>query len=139
MLYEIRESAMLSDEAKALEPADLDAHARIAESLLGLRSPAGWTGADAEMAALAVARQVSLQVRLDVDMQVLLRVTRGERSEDYREVLPEVDSMAQRIIGMLPDSGKVTPAQLYATWPTVRTLRPTVPGSVSPAREVHLR
>lgn len=127
MLYDIRDHSLLTPDAKVMAQNEeaLEGHALVAEMLLGLARPARWTGEDAEMAALAVVRQINLQVTLEPDAAVAASWSNGERSVNYRDAVREVDSVAVRLVGALPAHGRMKAKELYSGWATVRTARPT--------------
>ena len=79
MLYDITAHPVLSADALALTEGALDAEARIAEVRLGLRGTV-YTGTDEEDAAIAVAKQVNLQVELGTEGRAYASWSQGGRS-----------------------------------------------------------
>lgn len=88
MIYSVTAHPLLSDQAAALSGPELDAHARVAESLLGLDT---FTPFDPiqktdfyNRATDAVALQVSYQVESGIEAFVMSGESRGARRRSYR-------------------------------------------------------
>ncbi len=98
---------MLSDDAKDLGPASLEAQARVAETLLGLLTFTPFvllTQPDLYARATdAVALQVSYQVEAGVDAFILMAQTNGGRTQSYRggRRMPTIHGVAKKIVSQI--------------------------------------
>ncbi len=109
MLYDIIDHPLLTDDARDLEPLDLEAHVRVAETLLGLlKFTAFAAGTDFyARASDAVALQVNYQAAAGIDAFTMANERRGARSMTYRgrTRMPPIHPMARKIIsGIKPPS-----------------------------------
>lgn len=89
--YDIRNSLLLSDKARALQPEELVLWATMAEDALGLAGT-GYTGEQADRAAMAVARQVNRMVAEPVDPW-LIDHKRGEEQKSWESRSPPKDPL----------------------------------------------
>jgi hypothetical protein len=116
-MYDILLHALLSLDAKAKGPDEIQAQQRVAERVLGLRDTdyLGSAKADAED---ALAMQVSLQVATDPETYLAQSETRGSRSITYRDQVP-LHPLALTIAEALfsEDLGAGN------RWPTITSLR----------------
>jgi hypothetical protein len=126
MPYQITNHAFLSEDARALEQPELEAHVRVAELVLGLAETA-FTGKLAQRAADAVALQVTYQVGLDPQGIALSAWSQGDRSESFPQRLPDAHPWALRIVATLPITEPIT-APGAAQYLTVRSFRPGAAG-----------
>lgn len=101
-LYDVTAHVLLSGGAKYLTPTELDAHASVAESLLGFAGLSVFSGESLDKAKQAVALQVSFQVEGGIDAAVVQSKTEGVRSMTYRADLVHRMALviAQSIIGV---------------------------------------
>lgn len=85
-LYDVEGHPLLSEGAAELGPTQLEAHANLAEILLGFDTFTAFTDTDPkyDKAAIAVALQVSYQVESGIDAFILIQQTRGSRSTTFR-------------------------------------------------------
>lgn len=107
MLYDITDHPLLTEEAAQLGPTELNAHARMAETLLGLLTFTAFdptTDADNYARATdAVALQVSYQVEAGIEAFLTTSDRRGGRSKTFRGRgrMPPVHSAARKIINAI--------------------------------------
>jgi hypothetical protein len=115
-LYPPGDTHVLSDTARELHEHELDAHAVVAETLLGLRSTK-YSGDEADQAALAVAHQVNFQVFRPALFALVQSETKGTQSVTFRETQGEkhlTDDIAAAIVDRLAST---------VGWPTIRSKR----------------
>lgn len=112
MIYDVLNHKLLSDAAKDLEPDELETHARVAETLLGLLkfSPFAVDTDSYLRAADAVALQISFQVESGIEAFILTHETRGARTRDYRGRgrMPPIHPTARKIISAIKPSATAT-------------------------------
>ena len=113
-LYDVSDHPLLSDDARLLEPNNLDAQARVAETLLGLLlfSPFNRiTDADKyNRASDAVALQVSYQVEAGLDAFILSELIKGGRQTKFRggRRMPIIHGVAKKIVSQIRPRDTVT-------------------------------
>lgn len=115
-LYTIDAHPLLSQEAKTLGVDTLEAHARVAETMLGLLNFTAFdpvTDPDKYARATdAVALQVSYQVEAGMDAFVLSSHTRGGRTLTYRGAgvrrMPTIHSLAKKIVSQIKPKTSTT-------------------------------
>lgn len=107
-LYDPTSHPLLSTEAGALDPDELEAHAEIAESALGL-ADTEFEDSEATEATHAVVRQVNLQVDVGLTPKIayLESERKGDEARTYRSASPEagegvlLDPLAKRMVANL--------------------------------------
>jgi hypothetical protein len=120
-VFDITDHALLSDKASKLEPAERDAHAEVAEHLLGIGDLSGVSVSSREETIVqnAIARQVNLQVELGDDLTSVLvaREKRGLQEIEYRggvagDTIP-IDPVAVKLVAQIAARG----------WSQIRSVR----------------
>lgn len=104
-LYDVEGHPLLSEGAAELEPTALEAHASLAETLLGFGSFTAFASDDPKYskAQIAVALQVSYQVEAGINAFIMLQSVRGSRAETWRgggrrgQRFPKVHPMARQV------------------------------------------
>lgn len=117
--FDVTEHPLLSTGALELSPDELDAHARIAEQLLGLAG-ASLTGDEAEAAKDAIVLQVNYQVDTlpDRDWGALVE----ERPFKWSEKDAMINPVALRMAGRLVGTGRKRPAASFRPHPRTPVL-----------------
>jgi hypothetical protein len=108
----------LSEQAKDLDPDSLEAHAELAEDLLGITS-LSLSEDQLESARRAVVRQINLQVSLPEDFALVQSESKGDQSVEYRGTniqagVNPIDPIAERIADSLAGA---------QNWGAVRSVR----------------
>ncbi len=110
-IYMIDNHPLLSEDARKLNSTELDAHARVAETLLKFTTFTPFSADTAldsyNRASDAVALQVSFQVESGVEAFVLASWARGARTKNYRKGqrnMPVVHPIARKIATALRTS-----------------------------------
>lgn len=107
MIYDITGHPLLTGEATDLGPTQLDAHARVAETLLKLLTFATFDKVSQpdlyNRACDAVALQVTYQVESGVDAFIMSKLTRGGRSMNFRggRRMPPIHAISKKIISAI--------------------------------------
>lgn len=114
MLYDVADHPLLSEEAAQLGPSELNAHARVAETLLGLLAFPAFDATTAtdkyDRATDAVAMQISYQVAAGIEAFLANSDRRGQRTRNFRGRgrMPPVHSMAKKIISAIKPATTVS-------------------------------
>lgn len=124
-IYDLSNHGALSSAAARLTQPQLEAQTLVAESLLGVGPGTFGNTADDDLAAVALAMQVSLQVEAGVEAVYASNVSRGSRAIAYRGVRLHPDSV--EIMDNLNlkyyRAGRLN-ADLWATQRGVRPVQP---------------
>lgn len=107
MIYDVTAHPLLSDQAAALGPSELEAHARVAETSLGLLNFTAFVdGTDKyDRATDAVALQINYQVEAGIEAFIMSGESRGARRRSYRggsrKRMAPLHPMARKIVNAI--------------------------------------